>query len=76
MNFINRLKYAEQKSFCICIDVYKTYEGDDFNKISEALSRLKIKNLKIINIFIKKFEDMNKYPNFEQNNCSKTAEGI
>ena len=23
INFINRLKYAEQKIFCICIDLYK-----------------------------------------------------
>ena len=29
MNFINRLKYAEQKIFCICIEVYQLYEGND-----------------------------------------------
>ena len=22
-NFINRLRYAERKTFCICVDVYK-----------------------------------------------------
>ena len=44
INFINRLKYAEQKIFCICIDVYKTYEGDDFDEIYKVLSTLKIKN--------------------------------
>ena len=33
INFINRLKYAEQKIFCICIDVYKIYEGDDYDEI-------------------------------------------
>ena len=33
MNFINRLKYAEQKVLCICIDVYKIYEGDDYDEI-------------------------------------------
>ena len=32
-NFINRLKYAELKIFCICVDVYKIYEGDDYDKI-------------------------------------------
>ena len=36
MNFINRLKYAEQKIFCICVDVYQIYEGDDYNKIFEV----------------------------------------
>ena len=33
INFINRLKYAEQKIFCICINIYKIYEGDDYDKI-------------------------------------------
>ena len=33
INFINRLKYAEQKIFCICIDVYKIYEDDDYDNI-------------------------------------------
>ena len=28
-NFINRLKYAEQKIFCVCIDVYELYESND-----------------------------------------------
>ena len=41
MNFINRIKYAEQKIFCICIDVYKIYEGNYFDKIYETLSKLK-----------------------------------
>ena len=43
INFINRLKYAEQKIFCICIDVYKIYEGNDYDKIYEVLSTLKNK---------------------------------
>ena len=42
INFINRLKYAEVKKFSICVDVYKTYEGDVFDKICEVLSTLKI----------------------------------
>ena len=40
-NFLNRLKYAEHKIFCICIEVYEIYESDDFNKIYEVLSTLK-----------------------------------
>ena len=39
INFINRLKYAEQKIICICIEVYKIYEGDKL--IYEVLSSLK-----------------------------------
>ena len=33
--FINRIKYAELKIFCICVDVYKKYEGDDYDKINK-----------------------------------------
>ena len=43
--FINRLKYSEHKKISICVDVYKNYEGDDYDKIFEFLSTLKkIKN--------------------------------
>ena len=31
INFINRLKNTEEKIFCICIDEYKSYEGNDFD---------------------------------------------
>ena len=76
INFINRLKYAEQKIFCICIDIYKFYEGNDFNEIYKILSTLKNKKLKINNILIEKYKDMIKNPNFEQNYWSRTATGI
>ena len=42
---INGLKYAEHKIFCICIEVYKIYEGDDYNKKYELLSTLKNKKI-------------------------------
>ena len=32
-NFIKRLKHAEQKLFCICVDVCKIYDGDDYDEI-------------------------------------------
>ena len=54
INFINRLKYAEHKIFCICIEVYKIYEGNDFDKLYEVLSRLKQKKLKINSVLIEK----------------------
>ena len=76
INFINRLKYAEQKIFCICIDIYKFYEGNDFNEIYKILSTLKNKKLKINNILIEKYKDMIKNPNFEQNYWSRTATGV
>ena len=40
INFINRFKQAETKIFSICVDVYKIYEGDAFDKIYEVLSLL------------------------------------
>ena len=76
INFINRLKYAEQKIFCICIDVYKIYQDHNYNGIYKVLSTLKNKKLKINNKLI----EINKYmllnPDFEQNYWSRTAEGI
>ena len=38
---MDRLKYAEPKLFCISIDVNKTYEADEHDKIYEVLSTLK-----------------------------------
>ena len=76
MNFINRLIYAELKKFCICMDVYKIYEGDVFDETYEALSKLKNKKLKFNNILMEKYTCMNENPDFEQNQYSRTAEGI
>ena len=67
MNFITRLKYAEQKIFCICIEVYQSYESNDYDKICEVLSTLKNRKLKINKILIEKYKDMNENPDFEQN---------
>ena len=51
MNFINRLKYAENKIFfSICTEVYEKYEGNDYDKIYEVLSTLENKKLKTNNI--------------------------
>ena len=44
INFINRIKYAEQKLFCICIDVYMIYDVNENDEIYKVLSILKIKN--------------------------------
>ena len=76
INFINRLKYAEQKIFCICIDVYKIYQDHDYNEIFKVLSTLKNKKLKINNILIDIYKDMLLNPDFEQNYWSRTAKGI
>ena len=35
INFINRINYAEVKIFSICVDLYKNYEGNDYDKIYE-----------------------------------------
>ena len=76
INFINRLKNAEQKIFCICIEVYQLYEGDSFDKLFEVLLTLKNRKLKIINILIEKYKDMLENPDFEQDHWSRTAEGV
>ena len=73
INFINRLKYAEQKMFCICIDFYKIYAGDDFDELYKVLSTLKNKKLKINNTLMEIYEDMLKNPDFEQNKYSLTS---
>ena len=76
INFIIRIKYAEQKIFCICINVNKIYEGDYFDKIHEVLSTLINKKLKINNNLIEKCKDLLENPNFEQDYWSKTAIGV
>ena len=76
INFINGLKYAEFKMFSKCVDVYKIYEGDDYDKIYEDLSTLKNKKLKLNNILIEIYKDKLKNQDFEQNYWSGTAEGI
>ena len=76
INFINRLKYAEQKIFCICIDVYKIYEDNDYDEIYKVLSTLKNKKLKINNTLIEIVKDMLKNPDFEQNYRSRTSTGV
>ena len=37
-NFINRVKYAEVKIFCICVDLYEVNEGKDYGTSDEEAS--------------------------------------
>ena len=74
-NFIIRLKHAEHKNFCICVDVYQIYESNDVEKIYEVLSTLK-KKFKKNNILIEKYKDMLENPDFYENFWSRTATGI
>ena len=76
INFINRLKYAEVKIFSLCVDLYKIYEGDDYDEIYKVLSTLKNKKLKINNNLIEIYKDMIKNSDFEQNYWSRTAQGV
>ena len=46
INFLNRFKYAEQKIFCVCVDVYKNHEGKNYDKKYEVLTTLKNKKNK------------------------------
>ena len=74
--FRNSLKYAEVKIFSVCVDVYKIYEGNEYNKIYDVLSTLKNKKLKLNNILIEKYKDMLEKPDLEQNKYSITSTGI
>ena len=65
INFINRLKFAEEKIFCICRDVHKICEGNDYDEIYKVLSTLKNKKLKINNTLIEKYKNMLENPDFE-----------
>ena len=76
INFIDRLKYAELKIFCICVDVYKIYEGNENDKIFQVLSTLKNEKLKINFILTEKYKDMLENPDFEQDHWSRTTEII
>ena len=76
INFINRLKYAEVKTFSICVDLYKIYEGDDYDEIYKVLSTLKNKKLKINNTLIEIYKDMIKNSYFEQIYWSRTGQGV
>ena len=76
INFIYRLKYAEVKLFSICVDLYKIYQGDDYDKIYKILSTFKNKKLKINNVLIEIYKDMLFNPHFEENYWSRTTIGI
>ena len=60
----------------ICVDVYKIYESNDFNKIYGTLSTLKNKKLKINITLLEKLEDILEKPHFEQDYNSRTATGV
>ena len=49
------------------------YKGDDYDKVYEALSKLKNKNLKVNNTLMEKYKDIIENPEFEQNHYSRTA---
>ena len=76
INFMNRIKYAEVKIFSICVDVYKNYEGYDYDEIYKVLSTLKNQKLKLNNNLIEIYKDLIKNPDFEQNYWSRTSTGI
>ena len=60
----------------MCVDVYKIYEGDDYDKIYKVLYTIKNKKLKTNNILIEKYKDMIKNSDFEQDYWSRTAHGV
>ena len=49
IGFFNRLKYAQHKIFCICVEAWKIYEDDNFYRIYvlSIIGFIKFKNEKI-----------------------------
>ena len=76
INFINRLKNAEQKNFCVCMEIYQIYEGNDYAQIYGVLSTLKNKKLKINKTLIEIYKDMLKNPDFAQDYWTGISLGI
>ena len=68
MNFIKRLKYAEHKIFCICVDLYKFFEPNNCDK--------KYEKVKLNNILIEKYKNTLENLDFEQHYWSRTSIGI
>ena len=74
LTFSSRLKNAEKKSNCICFDVMQIYDGEDYEKILDALSRLKSKEINIKKELIDIYKNMPS--EFQQTEFSKSAKGI
>jgi len=72
--FVNRLKYAEKKITCVCIDGYKIFEGVDFNECFEILWGLKKKKINIKEELVEMYENMNAV--FAQNHFTRTTKVI
>ena len=62
--------------FCICIDVYKLYDGNDYDEIYKALSTLKNKKLKVNITLIEKYIDMLKTLILKKNKYTITSTGF
>ena len=74
INFFNRLKCAEKKTLCICVEIYKICEGEVLNEKSENLSKFKFEKWNLKNIIIEKFKKTE--PFSEQEFFLRTAKGV
>ena len=62
--------------FFAFVQMYKKYDGNDFDKICETLSKLKNAKLNLNKNLIEKNKDKLENPDFEQDYQSSTAIGI
>ena len=67
----NRLRYAKITIISICIDVYRSNDGSDFEKSTVCLTRFEKRKLKSKIELVDLYKSKN--PNFEQNHSSRTA---
>ena len=64
LTFSCRIKYAEQKIIAICTDIIQIYDGYDYKKMLDVLSRIKNKKLNLKRDLIKYYNEMD--PNYGQ----------
>ena len=59
--FYQRKKICPSQKFCICTDVYRIYQGNNFDKISKALSNFEKWKIKIKDEFEKNIKKWIKF---------------
>ena len=74
LTFSLRLKYAGKKINCICFDVIQLYNGENYDKMLDVLSKLRNNKLKIKKQLIDIYKNMP--PEFQQTEFLKSAKRI
>ena len=65
--FYKSLDICRSQEIFLCVDLYKIYEGDDYDEIYKVLSTLKNENIRINITLIEIYKDMMINSDIEQN---------